>query len=287
MNFIKMQPFVRQALVGNLNKNNVKDVYAKIKTVDCRLFYVLAGGGTMTIEKERYPIQPGTAVLFPAGTEYIWEIESVKYHVVNFDYSQAYAHIRKTFHPIHSALFREEQILDPDGLEDMEVLQKPIVLQNASVIGQIVGQITTEYCLGGAYADMLLSSLLKSAVLTLVRMVEKEEGPRESRAAQLIRSCISYINTNFDTPLTNEEIAEKFHFNSTYLNRVFRNYTGSSIHAFLVSRRITAAMEMLRSQNRPILEVAEKCGFQSLHHFTKTFKKHVGMTPSAYRKQDV
>lgn len=287
MKLAEMHPFVRQALVGGLDKNNTRDVRTKIKTVDCRLFYIISGGGSMIIDNERYPIVPGTAVLFTAGTEYVWDIEAVKYYVVNFDYTHSFSHVRKTFHPIHSVLFKEEQILDASHFTDAAALEKPFVLQNAAVIGQIVAQITTEYCLGGVHADMLLSALLKSAVLTVLRMAEKEESPKENSAAQLIRSIVSYININFDKPLSNEEIAEKFHFNSTYLNRVFKEHMGSSMHAFLVSRRITAAMEMLRSQNRPVMEMAEKCGFQSLHHFTKTFKAHVGMTPTAYREHSL
>lgn len=283
MNLEEMHPFVRQALVGNLDKNNTRDVRTKIKTVDCRLFYIISGGGSMIIENVRYPIVPGSAVLFAAGTEYIWDIEAVKYYAVNFDYTHTFSNIRKTFHPIHSTLFKEEQILESPRFEDAAALHSPIVLQNAAVIGQIVGQITTEYCLGGAYADMLLSALLKSAVLTVLRMAEKEESPTESGAAPLVRSIVSYMNMHFDMPLSNAVISEKFHFNSVYLNRVFKRYTGSSMHAFLLSRRITAAMEMLRSQNLPVEEVAEKCGFKSLHHFSKTFKAHVGMTPTAYR----
>ena len=91
---------------------------------------------------------------------------------------------------------------------------------------------------------------------------------------------------NYGIPISNEDIAARFNFHSTYLNRVFRADTGESIHAFLIKRRINAAMEMLRSEILPIGEVAKKCGFNSLYHFTKAFKKRVGMTPSEYRRLD-
>ena len=100
---------------------------------------------------------------------------------------------------------------------------------------------------------------------------------------KIVSDIISYINMNYESPVSNEDIAEKFHFNSAYLNRVFRKNTGRSIHEFLVNCRIVAAKEMLCSQDVAIGEVAEKSGFSSVYHFTKTFKQKTGFTPSEYR----
>jgi len=279
-----IHPFVRQALVGTLNKSNTQDVHVRIKTVDCRLFYILSGSGHMTIENTRYSLYPGTAVLFRAGTEYVWEIEDVKYYSVNFDYTHAFSHIKETFHPIHSTGFREAQIIECPYFEDVPLLNAPIVLQDAPIPERMLSQITTEYFMGGIYTDMLLSALLTAAIITLVQTHANEKKPKEHADAALVRRMITFINIHYDSPVSNESIAAHFHFNSAYLNRIFKAHTGSTIHDFLISRRIVAAMEMLRSQNISVSDVACKCGFQSLHHFTKIFKARVGMTPSAYRR---
>ncbi len=280
-------PFVRQALVGHLNKTNTQDVHVKIKTVDCRLFYILSGSGNMTIENTCYALAPGTAILFKAGTEYVWEIEDIKYYSVNFDYTHDFSHIKTTFHPIHSTLFQNAQIIECPHFEDTMPLNSPIVIANASLPGQIAGQIVTEYCMGGIYTDLLLSNLLKSIIFTMLRMHENKRNIKEQTAIPLVQSIIEYINNAYDTPISNDNIASHFHFNSTYLNRIFKAHTKTTIHEFLISRRMVAAMEMLRSQNISVSDVAYKCGFQSLHHFTKTFKKRVQMTPSAYRQLNI
>ena len=283
MQFEKAQPFVRQALVGHLNSSHTEDIHVKIKTVDCRLFYILSGNGTMEIESQRVLLTPGTAIVFKAGTEYMWEIENVKYYAVNFDYDNAFSHIRTTFHPIHSSAFLKENIIEHSYFEDAKALNAPIVIRHAPSLERLIGQIVTEYSIGGVYSDMLLSVLLKSVLISLLRMHAAEENPKGNAAALLVRSIIEYINNHYHTPISNEDIAKDFHFNSAYLNRIFKTHTGSTLHEFLLSRRITAAMEMLRSQNNPVSEVAAKCGFQSLHHFAKTFKKRINMTPSEYR----
>ena len=62
MLFNQINPFVRKALVGNLNRSDTYDVYTKIKSADCRLFYMISGEGYINIEGVRYPILPGTTV---------------------------------------------------------------------------------------------------------------------------------------------------------------------------------------------------------------------------------
>ena len=130
---------------------------------------------------------------------------------------------------------------------------------------------------------MLLSSLMRSAVTAMVRMARRDEIAGDESSPVLVRRIIAYINENYEKTVTNEDIANFFSFNSVYLNRMFKSYTGNSIHSFLIDRRIEAAMEMLRSQTASISEVAERCGFGSQYHFAKMFKKRTGMSPSDYR----
>ena len=157
------------------------------------------------------------------------------------------------------------------------------MLHGTTFFEALVSQLTTEYYIGGDNADMLLTSLLKSAIVCAVRMAEKAEDSGEKSAAVISRGVISYINMNYDRQITNGDIASVFNFHSVYLGRIFKAYTGESIHGFLINRRIAAAKEMLRSGDIPVGEVARLCGFTSLFHFSKTFVRRVGMTPSEYR----
>lgn len=278
-----INPFVRQALVGTLDRSHVYDVDEKIKTVDCRFFYIMSGEGRIIIEGEEYAIFPGTAVLFSAGTEYIWNIEKVKYYVINFDYTTDFSDVRQTFHPIHSELFDKSKMMAHEPFEDEVRLNRPIVLRGIRSLEHIAEHITTEYLMGGDCCDMLLSSLLKSAIATMVRVACRDEAADGDSQPLLVRRIIAYINESYEKPITNEDIAAIFNFSSIYLNRVFKSYTGSSIHSFLIDRRIKAAMEMLRSQTASVGEVAERCGFGNQYHFAKMFRRRTGMSPTDYR----
>lgn len=287
MLFQNISPFVRQALSSTLNQSHTLDIHTKIKTVDCRLFYIVSGNGNIVIEGKEYPLLPGMSILFSAGTEYIWAVkDEMQYLSVNFDYTEIFSHIKKTFHPIHSVNFSNSQIIERVYFDDMQLLNEPLILQNANIIKPIIQQIVTEYCIKGDYTNVLLSSLLKSAILMTLRLYENSNSEKEQRAP-LVREMIEYINTHYHDDISNEHIADYFHFSSAYLNRVFKANTGSSIHEFLIKRRLSASMLMLRTQNLSISDVADRVGFCSLHHFTKTFKKHVNMSPSEYRNFNI
>jgi len=283
MYFEEINPFVRKALVGNMNGSNTNDVHTKIKSADCRLFCIISGEGALIIEGERHHITPGMIVLFSAGTEYVWAIKQVKYYSLNFDYTHNFSHITKSIHPIHSDVFHEKLIVERPYFEDVEGLNKPIILRDATNLEYLMSLIITEFSMWEEYKDMLLSSLLKSVITAIVRVSLYSRNTKENKSQKIVSDIISYINLNYERPISNEDIAEKFHFNSAYLNRVFRKNTGRSIHEFLLNCRIAAAKEMLCSQGFSVGEIAEKCGFSSSYYFSKIFKQKTGLTPSAYR----
>ena len=69
-----------------------------------------------------------------------------------------------------------------------------------------------------------------------------------------------------------------------YLCREFKDYTGKTVVAYLVERRIQAAIWKLREDNEKILSIALGCGFNDLAYFNRVFKKITAMTPSQYRR---
>ena len=81
-----INPFIRQAIISKLPSS----IYTgkKIKTRDCRLFYILHGSGEILIEGRNYNIKAGSVILFQTGTEYVWQISDMRYVAINFDYTQ-------------------------------------------------------------------------------------------------------------------------------------------------------------------------------------------------------
>lgn len=99
-----------------------------------------------------------------------------------------------------------------------------------------------------------------------------------------ISESIKYFSELFNKDISVESLAEKCGISVQYYCRLFKAQTGSTPMAYIKALRITRACELLN--NEPTLNIkniAEKCGFQSINYFNKTFKETMGMTPSQYR----
>jgi AraC-like DNA-binding protein len=70
-----------------------------------------------------------------------------------------------------------------------------------------------------------------------------------------------------------------------YLCRLFKAHTGKTVIAYLVERRIQAAIWKLREGDEKIISIALGCGFNDLAYFNRTFKRIVGTTPSRYQSR--
>ena len=80
--------------------------------------------------------------------------------------------------------------------------------------------------------------------------------------------------------LAYQVFSSRFHF-----HRTFRAVTGSTVHQYILGRRLSEASKMLLHNSRPIAEIAFAVGFDSHEGFTRAFAKRVGTSPQNYRKQ--
>ena len=284
-----MDPFIRIAATATLTVQVKADVFNELQTSDCRLFYILSGTGSMIIEGEIFELKQGCAILFQSGTKYVWQIDSIEgvhYIAINFDYTHNHTHIKKSFHPVHSNIFHLSDILENIVFSDCTELNAPIVIKDATPLEARMKLLTTEYFLGDDYCDELLSSTLKSIIISMVRTLNIKNNPYGNKGFILTQNIIQYIQHHYEEDISYETMSEIFHFNASHINRVFKKNTGKSLHAFLLDYRLNIAMELLRSQAAPINEIAAMVGFTDIPHFIKTFKKFTGVTPAKYRSSN-
>jgi AraC-like DNA-binding protein len=105
-------------------------------------------------------------------------------------------------------------------------------------------------------------------------------GGLPNGAVRRVREYIeAHLSENIDLP-TLAALAglSVFHF-----ARQFKHSTGITPHAYLVTRRIERARELLARSDRTITEIALMTGFADQSHFARQFRQIVGMTPRAFR----
>lgn len=104
-------------------------------------------------------------------------------------------------------------------------------------------------------------------------------------AEELYNKLEEYIRTNMSEPITVSTLAEKFNFNSSYIIRVFKKYSGEPPMKFLTSIRINEAKRLIESQaGLDFKVIAEIIGYSEQQYFSRVFKNITGMSPSEYRE---
>jgi len=69
----------------------------------------------------------------------------------------------------------------------------------------------------------------------------------------------------------------------THLRRLFQKAVGMSPRQWLLERRLQKAAQLLQTTDKPVQQIADECGFESLSHFNRYFKAKFGLSPSQYR----
>lgn len=103
--------------------------------------------------------------------------------------------------------------------------------------------------------------------------------------ASRIDKVISYINKNYTRHIELEEVASFAAMNPAAFCRFFKSKTGKSLTNYVQDMRIGYACKLLLMNDSHIAQISMECGFETVSHFNKTFKKNTGYTPSEYKKK--
>lgn len=100
-----------------------------------------------------------------------------------------------------------------------------------------------------------------------------------------INRTIEYVQDNLEQPITIAELASTACMSDFHFARQFKIVTGRSPLKYVMQKRIEQAQRMLGVARLPIAEIALACGFSTQSHMSVAFRKHVGMSPLAFRRQ--
>ena len=113
---------------------------------------------------------------------------------------------------------------------------------------------------------------------------ETEGQEQEGQEKQLIQEIQKYIREHLDD-VSRSQLAEVFFLSPNYLSKLFRKETGDSLSKFIQQERMGKAKRLLKQNKMSISRIAEETGYPSFAHFSKQFKKFVGMSPNEYRRK--
>ena len=136
-------------------------------------------------------------------------------------------------------------------------------------------------------ADQLLKLSLETFLISLVRefVVSKQDDDLEKAVAvRNLESIYRYIAEHFTEKICLDTLCFIFGTNKTSLCRDFKKAYGKTVFECVQDMRIKAAKKMIRNQDISITEISERIGFDSVHYFSRLFKKSTGVSPSDYSR---
>lgn len=214
-------------------------------------------------ETQEYSLRQGELMLFAPGQwhrQYADESVSVCYMTITFDM----------------------QLGEPELLSGK-------VFQSDYEIKGLLEKIMQEKETHPIYSYDLILCYLKEILIRLLRAQKLEHiihkadtEMKHTIESDIITDVVQYVKNNLDKKLTVSEIAKTIPVSSSYLSTLFRKNTGKHLVEYISAEKMKRAKEYMREGKYTFTQISEMLGFNSIHYFSKLFKKQFGITPSEY-----
>ena len=134
------------------------------------------------------------------------------------------------------------------------------------------------------FRDGELEAAVKRALEASPSPVLQTVPEQDVKYSRYVLEAMKYIDTHYSEDIGLGTVADHLGLSESRLSHLFKDETGQSPGSYLIQTRIRAAMEMLKDCRSKVYEVAEQTGFRDIAHFSSTFKKIVGISPSDYQR---
>lgn len=127
------------------------------------------------------------------------------------------------------------------------------------------------------------SRLIYDFILTASKLFSGENNSEQIEGS-VLESSIRYIEQNFNSDITLDELADVSSLSPQYLCRVFKRKLGMRPLEYIARRRISEAKLMLNESEKSISEIGTAVGYPDPTYFGVVFRKYEGISPSEYRR---
>ncbi|HYO61956.1 MAG TPA: helix-turn-helix transcriptional regulator [Actinomycetota bacterium] len=126
---------------------------------------------------------------------------------------------------------------------------------------------------------LAVDALASSLVVDIAR------DPRTNGSSSMaVESARAFLDLNFRADIGLKEVAKAASISPFHLSREFKRHVGTSPRQYLIDARIREAKLLLRDTSMTVTEIADACGFNSMSHFSTTFRSRTGLSPVAFRR---
>ncbi|MGX6992552.1 PocR ligand-binding domain-containing protein [Vagococcus penaei] len=129
-----------------------------------------------------------------------------------------------------------------------------------------------------------LEFLKKDIDATLLDQKLKTQRDSIKVSNQQLQPAIDYLYVNKSKLVSLNDLATITHLSPSYLSRLLKEELGESFQVAYIKLKLSWAKELLETTSLPVQSISDSLGYIDTSYFVRLFKKHLGVTPLAYRK---
>ena len=133
---------------------------------------------------------------------------------------------------------------------------------------------------GRGAVHLLMAHMIRNHAL---RELSGSHYARHVAKLEKINRAITYINQNYEKPLSTAQLASIFYMSEGYFCQLFKDVMKQSAIEYLNTVRTEKAEHLLKTTSMSISEIAFYCGFSDANYFSRTYKKIKHESPTETR----
>lgn len=238
--------------------------------------YVMEGEGFYMENDLSFPLQKGTSFLsFPGIWHQIRSQSGLALCYVAFEVKEEETslHYNQLFHALTTR-------------------GQPVVQQaDHEPTGHLWNALLSMFHTSQPVLPALLEQVSVSLVQSLLNLHSDRPTVSHERVSDkpleenlLLRQAKLFIDDNLTEELTLAMVSNHLHISSRHLTRLFQEHMSQSFVHYIQERRVQLAAQLLLHEHLPIKDIASRCGFQSVHYFTRIFTQKLGVSPAKFRR---
>ena len=246
-----------------ISKTNKLNTNSRNKLDSYLFFIVLDGTGSISYNNKVYKLSKGSCVFIDCNNKYSHTSDNWTIKWVHFNGLNSKELYKKYLERNGLIAFKANQFIKYESLiDDIQLISSSSDYLKDMMIHE---KITT-------LLSLLLSETIYEKAVHINHMYD-------------IKVIKEYIDNNYLTHISLNEISSRFYINKFYLTRLFKNTYGETINSYINNKRITKAKELLRFSDLSINVISKECGYEDNNYFSRIFKSIEDITPKDYKKK--
>lgn len=192
------------------------------------------------------------------------------------------------WHLKETALQEIASDIEAQGLAQLELVQLKELLND--LLKQLIDRLNERDVYTFAVEELPAGALsekqcYESFLEILLNITNQIKSKRKGNMKEPVEEAKAYIERNLSKELSLNEVAEMLGLNPSYFSQLFKQMTDETFVHYRIKKRMEKAKKLLAIPHYKITDISFEVGYADHPHFTKTFKRFTGYTPSEYREK--